>query len=327
MRKIYELTILLLITSFAFGQNCDDKLAVNEIDIVSKRKKLKSAFMSFKVNFKENHTFSFELNNGILTFLSSSTSTELNQIGKSLEFVFKNGDKTLFKFDSPKISKEINGKTVYFNDTDIDYSTLELFASQNIVNVNSDGLNETFKVKEKRAKVITEYSNCFFSTIDKEKDLGTKKEKKTELNGIPSYYKPCNITVDEEDEFEGYRKKALHYAGIAKPTESGFPLFINLKSIDGKLYMSAELDAISYCITNDSKVLIKLENETIVRLPHLGGTKCGKRAMYEVLFTEKEKAELRRSPIKLIRLETEDGKIDLPIIMIKNYFVENIDCI
>ena len=91
--------------------------------------------------------------------------------------------------------------------------------------------------------------------------------------------------------------------------------------------MKAELDAISYCLNKESKISLKLEDNSIVKLSHIGDIDCGKRATFKVKFSETDKQNLKKSPIKIIRLETADGNIDLPHIMIKNYFIENIDCL
>lgn len=327
MKTLFLIFAMFLNIYVVVGQDCEDKLALNEIDMVTKHKKVTSAYMSFKVNFKENYTISFNLDKGILTFISSSTSPKLNKEGSSLVFMFDNGIKIVIDFENPSIVKDINNKTIYFNSVNIKFDSLELFATHNIVSVFSNGQDETFEIKNKKAEVIKEFTNCFFLQIERDDVNDVNNEMNIKTSQVPDYYKPCDVTEDKIDEFEGYRKRALHYAGIAKPTESGFPLFINLKSIDNRLYMSAELDAISYCISDNSKILIKLEDNKIVRLSHLGGVRCGKRAMFEILFSENDKEVLRNSPIKLIRLETEDGNIDLSFILIKNYFVDNIDCI
>jgi len=318
------LILFLLLTIKNFGQDCENKLAINETNFVTKNKVLKSAFMSYKVNFKSNYTISFELKDRVLKLISTSTSENVNDIGKTIEFNFENGKNLKITFDEKSKSETINKQTIQMNEQEITYKDLELFATKMIKTVNLNGINKTIDLKAKRAKIINEYTNCFFINIDKKKDLGKIEKKDIE---IPSYYKPCNIIQDEIDEFEGYRKKALHYAGIAKPTDPGFPLFINLKSINGELWMTAELDAISYCITKNSKINIKLENGTIVRLQNKGETDCGKRSTYLIKFSKADKELLKKSPMKLIRLETEDGNIDLKYIMIKNYFIENIDCI
>ncbi len=318
------LILFLLLTIKNFGQDCENKLAINETDFVTKNKVLKSAFMSYKVNFKSNYTISFELKDRVLKLISTSTSENVNDREKTIEFNFENGENLKITFDKNSKSEIINKQTIQINEQEITYKDLELFATKMIKTVNLNGINKTIDLKGKRAKIINEYTNCFFINIDKKKDLGKIEKKDIE---IPSYYKPCNIVQDEIDEFEGYRKKALHYAGIAKPTNPGFPLFINLKSINGELWMTAELDAISYCITKSSKINIKLENGTIVRLQNKGETDCGKRSTYLIKFSKSDKELLKESPMKLIRLETEDGNIDLKYIMIKNYFIENIDCI
>ncbi|MCD9611208.1 hypothetical protein [Tenacibaculum maritimum] len=318
------LILFLLLTIKNFGQDCENKLAINKTDFVTKNKVLKSAFMSYKVNFKSNYTISFELKDRVINLISTSTSENVNDNGQTIEFDFESGENLKITFDENSKSEVINKQTIQINQQGISYKDLELFAIKTIKSVNLNGIDKTIDLKEKRAKIIKEYTNCFFVNIDKEKDLGKIEKKDVE---IPSYYKPCNFVQDEIDEFEGYRKKALHYAGIAKPTNPGFPLFINLKSINGELWMTAELDAISYCITKNSKINIKLENGTIIRLQNKGETDCGKRSTYLIQFTKTDKELLKESPMKLIRLETEDGNIDLKYIMIKNYFIENIDCI
>jgi len=319
------LILFLLLTIKNFGQDCESKLAMNKIDFITKNKVIKSAFMSYKVNFKSNYTVSFELKDRIIKLISTSTDEKVNENGNIIEFKFDNGKNLKITFDKNPKSEFINSKKILINEQEISYEDLELFATKKIETVNLNGIDKTINIKDKRAKTINEYTTCFFINIDKKADLGKIEKKESE---IPSYYKPCNIVQDEIDEFENYRIKALHYAGIAKTSDTGILLlFINLKSIDGELWMTAEFDEFSYCVTKNSKINIKLEDGTIIRLENKGETDCGKRSTYLIKFSENQKKLLKQSPMKLIRLVTEEGNIDLEHMVIKNYFIENIDCI
>lgn len=326
MRKNYFIFFCLLFFFQLFGQDCNNKLAENKTDRISGNKILKSAFMSFKVNFSSNSTISFELKDRELKLISTSTLENINNQNNTLIFHFDNSETLKIKFDENYKSETINKQKVYFNETKINYDNLKVFSKQKLMKVELVENNEEIIVKEKFSNNIIEYTKCFFDNVDKEKDLGKKENNIDELK-VPEYYKPCNIVTDKIDEFEGYRKRELHYAGIAKPTNPGFPLFINIISFDKELWMKAELDAISYCLNKESKISLKLEDNSIVKLSHIGDIDCGKRATFKVKFSETDKQNLKKSPIKIIRLETADGNIDLPHIMIKNYFIENIDCL
>ena len=327
MRIKFTLIFGLLILFRAFGQDCEKKLSLNEKDVITQNKVLKSAFMAYKINFSSSSTISFELKDRKLILVSTSTLENVNGLGKTILFTFENNEKIELEFKKTETSQKVDKQTVYFNDVEITYENLKLFAKNRLKEIKLNGINETIVPKEKLLNNIVEYTNCFFINVDKKNDLGKKLNVENNTTKIPDYYKPCNIVADYIDEFEGFHKRELHYAGIATPTEPGFPLFINLISIDKVLWMTAELDAISYCLNKQSKLNIKLEDGTIVRLEHSGDIECGKRAMYKIKFKESDKIELKKSPMKLIRLETADGNIDIPFIQIKNYFIENIDCL
>lgn len=323
MKEKFLTISLLLLTLNVFGQDCEKKLAVNEIDFVTKNKVIKSAYMSYKVNFKSNYTISFKLKDRKLNIVTTSTSKNVNGKGNVIEFNFDNGKKVKINFKNNSISKIIKKQSIYINEEEISYENLKLFAEKPIKTVEIKGIHKLIEIKEKRAEIIIEYTNCFFMNIDKDMDLGEEKEK----SRIPDYYKPCNIVRDEVDEFEGYRIKELHYAGIARTKKSGLFLFATLKKLDNELWLTAKLDAFSYCISNNSRINIKLENGSIIRLKNSSGVNCGKQSVFLIKLDKTTINLLNKNPIKLVRFETEDGIIDFKYITIKNYFIENLNCL
>ncbi len=332
MRQLFLIMFFFTLAVSGYSQKCDEGLYINETDPIKNEKHLKTKYFSYKMGMSENYTFSLELLNKKVNLICTSTDPKVNGYNDEIGILFTDKTSQLIKFENSYETKTELGQSIYHNTYQLSLEMVEKFSSVGIESIKHYSTTRDFELKSKKTEKFMEYAKCFLSNIDETKDLESKeKDGKVTFEDpssiIPSYYKPCNITVDEIDEFEGYRRKELKYAGIAKPTEKSFPLFVYLKSYDGRLWMTAELDAISYCLNSDSKLNFKLENNTIVRLSHMGDIDCGKRSTFKVKLTEAEKEQLKSSPISLIRLETADGFIDIEYIQIKNYFIENIDCI
>lgn len=93
--------------------------------------------------------------------------------------------------------------------------------------------------------------------------------------------------------------------------ENTIPFVVELKQIHGETMMSAKLDAVSYCITNQSQIEFVLDDGNKVVMTNKNGIHCGSNSMFVFLLTDKQKETLKKSPVKSIVMKTDSGRIDL----------------
>ncbi len=107
--------------------------------------------------------------------------------------------------------------------------------------------------------------------------------------------------------------------------ENTIPFVVELKTIHGETMMSAKLDAVSYCITNQSQIEFVLDDGNKVVMTNKNGIHCGSNSMFVFLLTDKQKETLKKSPVKSITMKTDSGRIDLTNIKDPAFFVAKLE--
>ncbi|WP_421803845.1 hypothetical protein [Flagellimonas sp.] len=156
-----------------------------------------------------------------------------------------------------------------------------------------------------------------------------KAENKSQM--IAEYKSSCQYARNEKDEFTGkLHRYTEKYCIEQDPGNSIGEFCIQLRRIGNNDYVIFEhfidLGCASSYITNKSVVLVKLENEDIVKFYHSGKTDCGSFRLIGRL-TEGDKNRLKKSPISIIRLEGTDSYFDVEDIVYKDMFIDKIDCL
>ena len=132
---------------------------------------------------------------------------------------------------------------------------------------------------------------------------------------VVSYSAPSQAVAGKEPANDFIAKTSMAYA-----QGQSIPFVVVMKQIESDIFISCELDAVSYCISNKSQVMFTLEDGATVTLYNSSGIDCSKRAKM-ILFVDKESQnKLRKSPVKMITMRTEDGNIDLSNIADKSFF-------
>lgn len=134
---------------------------------------------------------------------------------------------------------------------------------------------------------------------------------------VVSYSAPSKpITAGKSPALEFIAKTSLAYATAT----NSIPFVVEIRQIKAEIFISCELDAVSYCISNDSQIVFTLENGTAVTLQNMNGIDCSKRAKMILFVNNENQNKLRKSPVKMITMRTEDGNIDLSNIADKSFF-------
>ncbi|MBA4746279.1 MAG: hypothetical protein H2058_13575 [Muricauda sp.] len=148
---------------------------------------------------------------------------------------------------------------------------------------------------------------------------------------IAEYKSSCQYARNEKDEFTGKLHRYTEKYCIEQDPGNWIGQFcIQLRRIGNIDYAIFEhfidLGCTSSYEANKSVVLVKLENDDIVKFYHYGKTDCGSFRLIGRL-TEGDKNKLKKSPISIIRLEGTDSYFDVEDIVYKDMFIDKIDCL
>lgn len=120
------------------------------------------------------------------------------------------------------------------------------------------------------------------------------------------------------------QKEVNAKTSLAYIVEDGLPLTVTVKTIQSQLFMTAELDGVPYCISNESSVMFDLENGNTVEIQNVNGNQCGFKSKYVMQVSRAQANDLTQSPVKQVKLMTTNGGAILDIINDKDFFVRTL---
>lgn len=121
-----------------------------------------------------------------------------------------------------------------------------------------------------------------------------------------------------------FTKEVNAKTSLAMAIENAMPFVVVMKNVENNIFISCELDALSYCVTNESTIKFTLENGQSVTLQNINGIDCGTRSKYVMLINSDNLNKLKQSPVAKIQMFTDSGNIELNRIIDKSFFIREL---
>lgn len=146
----------------------------------------------------------------------------------------------------------------------------------------------------------------------------------------------CKYERNETDAFEGVKSIQTSPVKVMYPTLSGISTWFSLIRFGDSSYVTTKLALLDpVCLNGQSELLLKLENESVVRLPHNSMWMCsGEHHVFTFRLPDEFKEILTSSPLAQIRIYTTTGPIDIDITKGNSakkagaeYFIKNLPCL
>jgi len=322
MKKLLLVLVSIVSCSFVNSQDCKDYLKQN-INNYTDSKMIESIWIEAA---KNQAYLKFNLRKRKLEIDYSSNSQKISEKNDTLLFNFDNGKQ--IQLIAPRKGRDI------FTYTD---AISTKYQNTYLGNLNILDYLSTYKllfIKEKRTGLIitlstkaTETLNigarCFYSQIDTIKD-------------IQPYYlernnNDCDFFDYKVDKFTGELQKRMAYTTIGFKAQSNdynsFALVGSLFKFGPTLSIDIRLNSSSYCIDDNSYIMIKLDNDQIVKVKNSSGIDCGEGRVFKCFPNEDDIVNLLKSQIKVVRLMTAEGYIDIENITYPQYFIDQLKCL
>lgn len=133
----------------------------------------------------------------------------------------------------------------------------------------------------------------------------------------------CVLSVNEKDDFTGRRHKATDFSVVGK-----LPGLRRLKAsiyrIDSVYFLRLTLNDRIGCLNSKSKVVLKLEDDSILTIASNGEIQCGDYVVFEGAFTQ-YLAVLQQKRIVKLRYQSESYR-DIPISE-PSFMIDMIRCV
>jgi len=191
-------------------------------------------------------------------------------------------------------------------------------------------LEEEKKKNEAQRKAEEERLNARLVKLEEDK-IKILEELELEKKKIWTDLKTkCHFTTNEIDEFTGKTKIITKPYSIVSISDGIDELNIQLRRVGNQklifFYSYKDLGCVSSYNNNKSYVNVKLEDNLIIKFPHIGDIDCG-HFVLKAQLNQSDISKLKKSPIKIVRLEGTDYYHDVKEIEWKDFFIDKLNCI
>lgn len=135
----------------------------------------------------------------------------------------------------------------------------------------------------------------------------------------------CDYWKDEVDEFTNEVKRYTRSRNMAKSEDDSF-FSLGLRKMNTTRLIYSKFEGNLGCMTNESKMLVKLENDVILEFVNFAPEECGENATMAFNLEDEAIKALRETPIKVIRINGSEGYTDLKVIDAE-YFIKTLKCV
>ena len=127
-----------------------------------------------------------------------------------------------------------------------------------------------------------------------------------------SSFAQCKMQEDYVDEFSGMRTQTLDWQVLAK-SKGLVKLKVKAGKIDNNYFFMANVNDRLGCVSSDSYIAIKFEDDSITMASHTSKIACGDYVLLSVQLTPGQVADLTTKNIKMIRYHIENTRDFIPV--------------
>lgn len=324
MKKMMLIMIPLLLglLTYSQAQDCEEYLK-KDVSNYTDSKMIETIWIEAA---KDQAYLKFSLKSRKIEIDYSSNSKEVSEKNDTIVFKFENGKE--IQMIAPRKGSDIfsytDGISTKWQNTYLgNLEFLDNLSANKLLNIVEKRTGLNIELKDKYAKTLTEGASCFYSQIDT-------------LNDIQPYYlernsSECDFFEYKVDNFSGDIRKRVTYTTIGFKGQSNdynsFALVGSLFDFGSGLGLDIRLNSSSYCTNDNSYIMIKLDNDEIIKINSSSGIDCGEGTTFKCYLKEENVSKLKELQIKVIRLMTADGFIDIENITYPQYFMDQLKCL
>lgn len=131
----------------------------------------------------------------------------------------------------------------------------------------------------------------------------------------------CNYSVNETDEFTGAKNISTKIESVAKK----YMFNASFNSVDSLTFLVINPIYGNFgCVTKDSKIMVKFEDDTIIEIPHFGNINCQYGIITAILNPFFD--ELTTKRVSKIRYTADKGSADFEL-KDAELFIKRIPCV
>lgn len=144
-------------------------------------------------------------------------------------------------------------------------------------------------------------------------ETDTKSDKKVKVKSELNIEPLCQIKTDKIDDFTKIRIIEIQPKYIGQ-SEHGDRLIAGVSFIKDKLLLNIEVNSLhSLCFNENSKILLKLANDSILSFPYIGDVDCASWLKGYFLIKDNMIDDVLHNDITKVRIYSSEGYIDYPI--------------